>query len=151
MCVGMQQNTMNWKIGISPLVLQESAAGRASFLYIWKQAEMNHAGIINMTYVDAAHKILEQARQPLHYRELTERVLAQGLIQPSGLTPDATMAPASILTPSRRTRDNGTVVRDEGERKIDGLVGFAEKHQTRWRREVPDPLAAKEPKICLQN
>jgi hypothetical protein len=61
------------------------------------------------------------------------------------------MAPASILTPSRRTHDNDTVVTDEDERKIDGLVGFAEKHQTRRRREVPDLPAAKEPKICLQN
>ncbi len=77
MCVGMQQNTMNWKIGISPLVLQVSAAGRASFLYIWKQAEMNHAGIINMTHLDAVYHILKHAGQPFHYRQISEQALAK--------------------------------------------------------------------------
>lgn len=44
-----------------------------------------------MTYLDAAHTILKTAGQPLHYEEITQRALAQGLIQPSGLTPAATM------------------------------------------------------------
>ncbi|MBX7237482.1 MAG: restriction endonuclease [Caldilineales bacterium] len=44
-----------------------------------------------MTYLDAAYTILQTAGQPLHYEEITQRALAQGLIQPSGLTPAATM------------------------------------------------------------
>lgn len=44
-----------------------------------------------MTFLDAAYQILKQADGPLHYREITEQALAQGLIQPAGLTPEATM------------------------------------------------------------
>ncbi len=44
-----------------------------------------------MTYLDAAYEILKQAGDSLHYRKITKRALAQGLIQPTGLTPDATM------------------------------------------------------------
>jgi hypothetical protein len=38
-----------------------------------------------MTYLDAAYRILQHAGEPLHYHEITRRVLAQGLIQPAGL------------------------------------------------------------------
>jgi restriction system protein len=44
-----------------------------------------------MTYLDAARIILQAAGQPLHYKEIAERALAQSLITPLGLTPDATM------------------------------------------------------------
>lgn len=45
-----------------------------------------------MTYLDAAYHILHQAGLPLRYEEITERALAQQLISPQGLTPEATMA-----------------------------------------------------------
>lgn len=45
-----------------------------------------------MTYLDAAYEILKQAREALHYQQITERALAQGFITPQGLTPEATMA-----------------------------------------------------------
>jgi restriction system protein len=45
-----------------------------------------------MTYLDAAHTILKAAGQPLRYEEITEQALAQHLISPQGLTPEATMA-----------------------------------------------------------
>lgn len=45
-----------------------------------------------MTYLEAAYKILSEAHQPLHYSEITRQALEQSLLQPSGLTPDATMA-----------------------------------------------------------
>lgn len=44
-----------------------------------------------MTYLDAAYAILEVAGQPLHYEAITQRALAQKLIAPQGLTPEATM------------------------------------------------------------
>lgn len=44
-----------------------------------------------MTYLDAAKKVLEQAKEPLHYQEITKRALSQNLIQPQGATPEATM------------------------------------------------------------
>lgn len=45
-----------------------------------------------MTYLDAAHTILKAAGQPLHSEEITQAALAQKLISPQGLTPEATMA-----------------------------------------------------------
>lgn len=45
-----------------------------------------------MTYLDAAYTILQTAGQPLHFDDITQRALAQKLIAPQGLTPDATMA-----------------------------------------------------------
>lgn len=45
-----------------------------------------------MTYLDAAFEILRQSGTPLRYEEITERSLAQELISPRGLTPEATMA-----------------------------------------------------------
>lgn len=44
-----------------------------------------------MTYLDAAFAVLQAAKQPLHYAEITRRALEQGLIVPTGLTPEATM------------------------------------------------------------
>ncbi len=44
-----------------------------------------------MTYLEAAHKILEQAQQPLSYHEITQRAIAQKLITSQGLTPEASM------------------------------------------------------------
>jgi hypothetical protein len=43
------------------------------------------------TYLDAAYHIVQQAGQPLRYEEITERVLAQQLISPQGLSPEGTM------------------------------------------------------------
>ena len=44
-----------------------------------------------MTYVAAAYTILETAGQPLRYEEITQRALAQKLIPPQDLTPEATV------------------------------------------------------------
>lgn len=44
-----------------------------------------------MTHFDAAYTILKAAGQPLHFEEITQRALAQKLITPEGLTPEATV------------------------------------------------------------
>lgn len=44
-----------------------------------------------MTYLDAAHAILQAAGEPMHYEEITQQALDQHLIAPQGLTPAATM------------------------------------------------------------
>ena len=44
-----------------------------------------------MTYLEAAYQILSAEGRPLHYQEITGLALEQGLISPTGLTPDATM------------------------------------------------------------
>jgi restriction system protein len=45
-----------------------------------------------MTYEEAARKILEDEAGPLHYEEIAKRAIHQQLINPSGATPEATMA-----------------------------------------------------------
>ena len=42
-------------------------------------------------YLNAAEEILRNAKEPLHYREIAERAMKRGLINPTGYTPDATM------------------------------------------------------------
>ncbi|MFO7632018.1 MAG: restriction endonuclease, partial [Caldilinea sp.] len=44
-----------------------------------------------MTYLDAAYAVLQAAKQPLHYSDITRRALEHELIVPTGLTPEATM------------------------------------------------------------
>jgi restriction system protein len=53
------------------------------------------------TYLDAAVEILEAANQQLHYEEITRQALAQKLITPQGLTPEATMA-SRLYTDSKQ-------------------------------------------------
>jgi restriction system protein len=44
-----------------------------------------------MNAIDAVEVVLAEAGEPLGYREITERILAKGLWQTKGLTPDATI------------------------------------------------------------
>lgn len=44
-----------------------------------------------MDFLTAAQNILELEGLPLHFKEITRRALQQGLITPSGMTPEATM------------------------------------------------------------
>ena len=46
-----------------------------------------------LTFTDAAERVLSESSdgQPMHYRAITERALAAGLIQTRGLTPEATL------------------------------------------------------------
>ncbi|RME43680.1 MAG: hypothetical protein D6791_14885 [Chloroflexi bacterium] len=45
-----------------------------------------------MTFLDAAHEILRQAGHPLHYADITQRALEQGLIETAGQTLEATIS-----------------------------------------------------------
>lgn len=44
-----------------------------------------------MDFLSAAQVILSKEERPLHFREITRRALENGLITPTGMTPDATM------------------------------------------------------------
>lgn len=44
-----------------------------------------------MNVLTAAATILQEANEPLHYQEITQRIIAHGLWQPKGKTPDATV------------------------------------------------------------
>jgi restriction system protein len=44
-----------------------------------------------MNFLDAAYQVLQQAGRPLHYIEIAARAIEQGLIAPTGKTPEASM------------------------------------------------------------
>lgn len=54
-----------------------------------------------MPALEAARVILEQASEALHYREITKRILAQGLWHTSGKTPAATIS-AQLSTSAKK-------------------------------------------------
>ncbi|MBA2719676.1 MAG: winged helix-turn-helix domain-containing protein [Chloroflexi bacterium] len=45
-----------------------------------------------MTYLEAAIAVLRDAKQPLTTRQVTDSAIVQGLIEPTGKTPDASMS-----------------------------------------------------------
>ncbi len=81
-----------------------------------------------MTYLDAAYTILKRANKPLHYREITRRALAEGLIQPRGLTPEATMGSRLYID----TRQEGSRFVRAGR----GLFDLAERQPSGIDRRV---------------
>lgn len=92
-----------------------------------------------LSYREAALQVLRETGQPLHYREIARRAIEQELINPQGLTPDATMG-AQIYTNLKR-RGSESPFRREGR----GIFGLAEwekgtrgivRQAARQRREV---------------
>lgn len=78
-----------------------------------------------MSFANAAAHVLEVYgnQEPMHYREITERALREGLIQTEGKTPAASLY-AQILTEIKRQR-----ARDEVPRFVKhgrGLVGLSQ-------------------------
>ena len=61
-----------------------------------------------LSFTNAAEKVLDEHAngKPMHYRAITERALELGLIQTSGLTPQATMY-AQILQENQRREKRG--------------------------------------------
>ncbi|MGI6207929.1 MAG: winged helix-turn-helix domain-containing protein [Anaerolineae bacterium] len=49
---------------------------------------MNQANVTRLSALDAAYQVLVEVKQPLHYREICQRILAQKLWQTQGKTPD---------------------------------------------------------------
>jgi len=60
------------------------------------------------SFTDSAKKVLEQFgnKQPLHYRDITEKAFEQGWLNTEGKTPEATMY-AQILTEIKRYKKRG--------------------------------------------
>ncbi|MCB0056614.1 MAG: restriction endonuclease, partial [Caldilineaceae bacterium] len=91
-----------------------------------------------MTYLEAAYDVLRAAKQPLHYSEITHRALEQGMIVPTGLTPEATMGSrlytdtkeegSSFVRVGRGVFDLAKVRRGGIEEQVHGI-----NHQTRER------------------
>ncbi|MGC9455825.1 MAG: HTH domain-containing protein [Phycisphaerae bacterium] len=79
------------------------------------------------SFTDAAHQVLERhgGRQPMHYRDITQKALDLGLLTTSGLTPEATMY-AQIIQENQRLSRRGE--RPRFERYGKGMVGLTVWH-----------------------
>ena len=96
-----------------------------------------------LSYKEAAVQVLEEAGQPLHYGEIARRAVAQELINPRGLTPEATMGAQlysdikrrATESPFRRER-RGVFGLAEWEKGTRGIV----RQVARQRREVKRQL-----------
>jgi restriction system protein len=82
-------------------------------------------GIGILSFTDAAAQVLgmEPARQPMHYRVITERALALGLIKTAGKTPEATLY-AQIYQEIERRKKRGLTPRFS--RLGQGMIGLTE-------------------------
>jgi restriction system protein len=79
-----------------------------------------------MTFTDAAETVLDQQKThaPMHYQQITELALAQGLLNTQGQTPEATLY-AQVLTEIKRQALKGQTPRFT--KHGQGLVGL-----TKW-------------------
>lgn len=59
-----------------------------------------------MSFTDAAEHVLDRhaSKRPMHYRAVTERILADGLVQTKGKTPEATLYAQVLSEIKRKTR-----------------------------------------------
>ena len=100
---------------------------------------------------NAAIRILEESKEPLHYKEITKRAMEKGILKTEGKTPDASMnaqivteinskgeksafirtAPATFdLNPDRQPEEpeNKIVVGKKGDKIGSGFIGKAGEH-----------------------
>lgn len=112
-----------------------------------------------MTFADAAIKILKKAGKPLHYQEITKRILEKSLVSTNGATPHNTLYAVMHLD-ERQNGKNSRFVKIKG-----GIFGLREweasqnkeefvneNHHTAYERRVKIPFFPKysELKIILQ-
>ena len=78
-----------------------------------------------LSFTDAAEAVLKQFghKQPMHYKAITDKALALGLVSTKGLTPEATLY-AQVLTETKRRAQRGEPPRFLMHGK--GLIGLAE-------------------------
>lgn len=108
-----------------------------------------------MTFNDAAEHVLNKfgKRQPMHYRAITEKVLALGLVHTEGKTPEATLY-AQILTEIDRQKRRGETPRFVKHGK--GFVGLRkwmgkglafqiQQHNANVRKKLHAQLYAMDP------
>jgi restriction system protein len=70
------------------------------------------SGTKTLSFTDAAEEVLKRfsGNKPMHYRDITQKAMALGLIKTSGLTPEATLS-SQILTEIERQTKRGDTPR----------------------------------------
>jgi hypothetical protein len=85
---------------------------------------------------EAIIQVLTDAGEPLHYREITERILSQGLYKTDGATPAATVS--ATLNDSIKKDQNSPFVRVRiGEYMLRESIGEQREQVTKTERKQP--------------
>ncbi len=66
----------------------------------------------NIGFMASAVRVLEEAGEPLHYREITQRALDRGWVVTKGATPEATMN-ARISAQIKKEGEGSVLIRTE--------------------------------------
>ena len=104
------------------------------------------------SFKDAAQRVLTEIGRPLHYKDITQRALDAELINPQGLTPEATMG-AQLYSDIKR---NGaaSVFRKEArgvfglaawEKGVSGITRLAAKQSAAVKKQLLEHLHSMEP------
>jgi len=105
-----------------------------------------------LTYKEAALRVLREVGQPLSAQEITQRAIEQELINPQGLTPDATMG-AQLYTDINRRRAV-SLFRKEGrnlfglaewEKGVSGIIRLAARQRQEVKRSLHERLLTMPP------
>jgi restriction system protein len=109
----------------------------------------------HLSFTDAAERVLtrEANGEPMHYRDITERALALGLVRTDGKTPEHTLY-ASILEENKRRVRRGETPRfiQHGRGRLSlaewqhsGLARQIDEHNLRVRQELLGSLKELDP------
>ena len=106
-----------------------------------------------LTYKDAARQVLLDAGRPLRYEEITKRAIDCDLINPQGMTPEATMG--AQLYQDIKSNGANSIFRKEGEatfglaiweKGVSGIVHRAAKQRAAVKRKLLDHLLEMDPR-----
>lgn len=109
-----------------------------------------------LTYTDAAEVVLTRHSKgaPMHYRDITELAISEGLIQPGGKTPEASMAASITQEIKRRDRsgaDQRLRVHGRGMYGLatptDPLGGAIDKKNATVKKRLRARLAEMDPQL----
>jgi restriction system protein len=106
-----------------------------------------------LTYKEAAQQVLADSGRPLRYEEITKRAIDRDLINPQGMTPEATMG--AQLYQDIKSRGANSVFRKEGkatfglaawEKGVSGIVHRAAKQRRAVTQKLLTHLLAMDPR-----
>lgn len=107
---------------------------------------------VYLTYKEAAQRVLQDSGKPLHYSQIAERAIEQGLINPQGLTPDATMG-SQLYTDIKnqgaeslfRREDRGAFGLAAWQKGVKGIQRQIFRQREKVKRELLEALIAMGP------
>ena len=146
------------KVGPQTFALRDSTeieGDTASVLAPVEKPSKPHPINAGFSFIDCAQKVLEEfsGKNPMHYREITEKALEKGWLVTSGKTPEASMY-AQVITEIKRQQKRGERPRfvQHGRGYVGlsqwmgrGLAFQIEQHNHQVRKVLRERLLAMKP------